>query len=53
MPDDYRLLYESTPNEKDKYRIVCDFIAGMTDAYCIEFYARLTSEDPETIFKPF
>jgi dGTPase len=53
MPDDYRVLYESNTSEKDKYRIVCDFIAGMTDSYCIEFYARLTSEDPETIFKPF
>lgn len=53
MPDDFRILYKSTDNDKDKYRIVCDFIAGMTDAYCIEFYARLTSEDPETIFKPF
>ncbi|MBK6329330.1 MAG: hypothetical protein IPF62_01970 [Bacteroidetes bacterium] len=53
MPDDYRLLYESSKSEKDEYRTVCDFIAGMTDNYCIEFYARLTSEDPETIFKPF
>jgi len=24
----------------------------MTDRYCIEFYARLTSENAETIFKP-
>lgn len=53
MPDDYRKLYEETLSESDKRRIVCDFIAGMTDRYCIEFYARLTSEDPETIFKPF
>ena len=53
MPDDYRELYESCVDEKDRYRTVCDFIAGMTDTYCIEFYGRLTSENPETIFKPF
>lgn len=53
MPDDYRSLYEIASSESDKKRIVCDFIAGMTDRYCIEFYARLTSENPETIFKPF
>lgn len=53
MPEDYRVLYELATDEKDKYRVVCDFIAGMTDKYCIEFYGRLTSENPETIFKPF
>ena len=53
MPDDFRSLYEDSKSIMDKNRVVTDFIAGMTDAYCIEFYARLTSEDPETIFKPF
>ena len=52
LPSDFRSLYESNSNKKFRYRLVCDFIAGMTDRYCIEFYARLTSENPETIFKP-
>ncbi len=53
MPDDYRILCESSTMEKDKYRIVCDFIAGMTDSYCIEFYARLTSEACKTPATPY
>ncbi|HEX9570491.1 MAG TPA: dNTP triphosphohydrolase [Rhodospirillales bacterium] len=34
-------------------RIVCDFIAGMTDRYAIEFYGRLTSESFHTIFRDY
>lgn len=52
LPPDYRELYEMS-NKNDKKRIICDFIAGMTDRYAIEFYGRLKSEDPQTIFKPF
>lgn len=33
-------------------RVICDFIAGMTDRYAMEFYGRLFSENPQTIFKP-
>jgi dGTPase len=32
-------------------RTICDFIASMADNYCIEFYGRLTSENPQSIFK--
>lgn len=52
LPDDYKYLYQNI-NGSEKHRIICDFIAGMTDRYAIEFYGRLTSENPETIFKPF
>ena len=52
LPDDVREIYHSA-GEIDKKRIICDFIACMTDKYAIEFYGRLTSENPETIFKPF
>lgn len=37
--------------KNERPRIICDFIAGMTDRYAIEFYGRLKSEQPETIFK--
>ena len=52
LPDDYKYLVQRI-NVKEKHRVICDFIAGMTDRYAIEFYGRLTSENPETIFKPF
>lgn len=52
LPKDFRDLYESEDNFSVKDRIVCDFISGMTDNYAIEFYARLKSENPQSIFKP-
>jgi dGTPase len=53
LPDDFKEKYEKQDEIKDKYRIVCDYIAGMTDQYSIEFYGRLKSVNPQTIFKPF
>ncbi len=52
LPDDFRVLYEKSKDMATKRRTICDFIAGMTDQYAIEFYARLTSESSHTIFKP-
>ncbi|HMJ71395.1 MAG TPA: dNTP triphosphohydrolase [Cyclobacteriaceae bacterium] len=53
MPDDFKLLYTGLPeHHRYRKRIVVDFIAGMTDRYAIEFYSRLKSENPQTIFKP-
>ncbi len=52
---DYQQLLALDPdNAAWRKRIVCDFIAGMTDRYAVEFYGRLKSVDnPATIFKPF
>jgi len=52
LPEDFRVIYKSLDKPEDKRRLICDFIAGMTDRYALEFYGRLTSENPETIFKP-
>jgi len=52
MPSDCRRNFELA-NDEEKPRVICDYIAGMTDNYCIEFYGRLNSENAETIFKPF
>ena len=53
MPDDVRELYDDCEaNASARKRVVCDFIAGMTDRYAVEFYGRLHSEFGETIFKP-
>lgn len=52
LPDDYRDLLGDYANDTDRNRAICDFIAGMTDRYAIEFYGRLKSESAQTIFKP-
>jgi dGTPase len=51
LPYDYRHLYNNI-GENEKDRVICDFIAGMTDRYAIEFYGRIFSDHPQTIFKP-
>jgi dGTPase len=52
LPDDFREWYDRLPKKADKMRVICDFIAGMTDRYAAEFHARLRSESPQSIFKP-
>jgi dGTPase len=53
MPPDFKSIYDFAPNETNRNRAICDFIAGMTDKYCVDFYAKLTSENSQTIFKPY
>ncbi len=53
LPSDYHTIYNSLSDRCSRMRLICDFIAGMTDRYSIEFYGRITSETPETIFKPY
>lgn len=54
IPGDYQELYRRFSGDSiARHRLICDFIAGMTDTYAIEFYARLKSENARTIFKPF
>ncbi|AXY72462.1 dNTP triphosphohydrolase [Paraflavitalea soli] len=53
LPSDYQKNYHHFSDLPGKLRCIGDFIAGMTDKYAIEFYGRLKSENPETIFKPF
>ena len=53
MPDDVRELHQAA--EGDRYaqmRVVCDFVAGMTDRYAMEFYGRLHSDTAQSMFKP-
>lgn len=52
MPPDVREIVNATGNKKVKARTVCDFVAGMTDRYAMEFWARLNSDTPESMFKP-
>jgi dGTPase len=51
LPPDVAERYRQAPAHQKK-RDVCDYIAGMTDRYAVEFYARLTSETFYSMFKP-
>jgi dGTPase len=53
LPKDSQKIYESMEDIGDRKRVICDFVASMTDRYAVEFYSRLHSTSPETIFKPF
>lgn len=53
MPQDVRGQVESCTDDYDeRMRIICDFVAGMTDRYAMEFYGRLHSDSPQSMFKP-
>jgi dGTPase len=52
MPEDFQSLYEELASKHERRRVVCDFIAGMTDRYAIQFYGRLFGTTPETIYSP-
>ena len=53
LPDDYRNSYIGVSDNNEKKRIVCDFIAGMTDRYAVEYFSRLYSyENGASMFKP-
>lgn len=53
LPDDVRKQVLDAGTDKSlKARHICDFIAGMTDRYAVEFWARLKSDTAESIFKP-
>jgi dGTPase len=52
LPNDFREIHERVRGKEAQMRTICDFIAGMTDRYALEFYGRLTSENAQTIFKP-
>ena len=52
MPEDWRLLVEANPDDTNwKMRAICDYIAGMTDSYCIEFYDRILGRSAPSIQK--
>jgi dGTPase len=52
LPQDYKQPYQWLQTSESKMRLICDFVAGMTDRYAIEFFGRLKQGD-QSIFKPF
>lgn len=54
MPEDWRALVDAREGDtRWKRRMTCDFIAGMTDAYCIEYYERILGRAAPSIQKEF
>ncbi|MBC8219797.1 MAG: dGTPase [Proteobacteria bacterium] len=41
LPSSFQLLWKSAKSDLQQKRIICDFIAGMTDQYANRFYERL------------
>ena len=52
LPEDFRKRAGDAKDKSVRRRVICDFIAGMTDRYAVEFYGRLKSDTPQTVFKP-
>lgn len=60
LPEDFQWMYkqaadgdmpEDARSNTNCMRVLCDFIAGMTDRYAVDFYCRLRSENYQTIFR--
>jgi dGTPase len=53
LPEDVREVYLSKADKGWRRRTICDFIASMTDRYCLEFYSRLIGINVPSIYKPY
>lgn len=51
LPPDCRSDYLKMNDETQQKRLICDFVAGMTDRYAVEFYGRL-KDGTQSIFTP-
>ncbi|MQR98791.1 dGTP triphosphohydrolase [Gluconobacter aidae] len=52
LPEDILLEHEKASCLSAQKRLICDFVAGMTDRYAVEFYERLHSNTAQSMFKP-
>jgi dGTPase len=52
LPRDYRTIYDRIDSDSKK-RVICDFVAGMTDQYALDYYKRAYSADEQSIFEPY
>ena len=41
LPRSFQILWKTAKSEQEEKRIICDYIAGMTDQYANRFYQRL------------
>jgi dGTPase len=47
LPDDWQEIWDSASAPAQRARIICDFVAGMTDPYALDLYQRLFDARPE------
>lgn len=50
LPDRTAQKYEKQPDEKGRYRVICDHIAGMTDEYATRRYQQLFAPRVGSVF---
>lgn len=51
LPPDFQEMIENTDDVKKRKRIICDYIAGMTDQYALKIYGRLFSHEISSVFE--
>ena len=52
-PDDFRYIWKLNnceDNKKNRYRVACDYISGMTDNFALKLYRRLFSPTNDGLF---
>ncbi len=52
-PDDFRYLwdmFDAKNNDKNRFRLACDYISGMTDNFALKLYRRLFSPTNDGLF---
>jgi dGTPase len=56
LPNDWRdrlrAMRGFAKGEEMRKRLICDYIAGMTDAYALDVYSRLMTTNPAALFRP-
>jgi dGTPase len=56
LPSDWRgrlkAFQSFSDREQMRKRLICDYIAGMTDAYALDVYSRLKTTNPAALFRP-
>jgi dGTPase len=53
LPEDWAEVYFGFHSDDMRKRTICDYIASMTDRYCVEFYSRIVGINPPSIHKPY
>jgi len=51
FPPDFRERLDKAVSGQEKYRVACDYIAGMTDAHALRVYTRLREPESSSIFE--
>ena len=56
LPNDWRdrltAIRHFPDGEEMRQRLICDYIAGMTDAYALDVFSRLKTTNPAALFRP-